>query len=114
MQPTAGDRDAAPPTFKSFTDRYGRVADLWQALAQEIDRCGPLDTRLRELVKFGIAVGQFHETAGRSHIRRALAAGASRPELEQVALLSATMCGLPRAVAGWQWIEAEHKAQPQP
>ena len=107
MQPSIGSRDAAPDTFKAFTDRHGEIAGLWERLAQAVDKAGPLDTKARELVKLGIAVGQFHETAARSHIRRATAAGASRAELEQVALLSATMCGLPRAVAGWQWIDEE-------
>jgi 4-carboxymuconolactone decarboxylase len=107
MPQSIGSRDAAPDTFKAFTDKHGEIAGLWEKLAQAVDRTGPLDAKARELVKLGIAVGQFHETAARSRIRRATAAGASRAELEQVVLLSATMCGLPRAVAGWQWIEAE-------
>ena len=63
--------------------------------------------KTRELVKLGIAVGANHETAARSHIRRATAAGAGRDELKQVVLLAATMCGLPRTVAGWQWLDED-------
>jgi alkylhydroperoxidase/carboxymuconolactone decarboxylase family protein YurZ len=91
MQQSIGSRDAAPDTFKAFTDKYGEIAGLWENLAQAVDKTGPLDAKARELVKLGIAVGQFHETAARSHIRRATAAGAARAELEQVVLLSATM-----------------------
>ena len=99
-----GSRQHAPEPFRAFTERFGDLGRLWEEVARAVDRTGPLDTRTRELVKLGIALGNFHETAARSHIRRAVAAGASREEVEQAVLLSATTCGLPRAVAGWQWV----------
>ena len=102
-----GSREHAPATFKAFTELHSDLARLWEELARTVDHAGPLDTKTRELVKLGIAVGANHETAARSHIRRATAAGAGRDELKQVVLLAATMCGLPRTVAGWQWLDEE-------
>lgn len=99
-----GSREAAPATFKSFTDRFGELGRLWEETARAVDQVGPLDTKTRELIKLGIALGMFHETAARSHVRRATEAGASREELEQAVLLAATVAGFPRAVAGWRWL----------
>ncbi|WP_418608341.1 carboxymuconolactone decarboxylase family protein [Georgenia sp. SUBG003] len=40
----------------------------------------------------------------RSNVRKALAAGASVEEVEQVVLLGMTTRGFPATVAAWQWL----------
>ena len=67
-------------------------------------RCGPLDERTRQLVKVGIAIGAVSEGAVRSAARKALEAGASEAELEQVALMAISTRGFPAAIAALGWL----------
>jgi 4-carboxymuconolactone decarboxylase len=47
----------------------------------------------------------------RSHTRQALEAGATRDEIEHVALLAVTTTGFPNAVAALSWIDEVLKAR---
>jgi alkylhydroperoxidase/carboxymuconolactone decarboxylase family protein YurZ len=56
-------------------------------------------------VKLALAIGAGLQGAVHSHVRRGLAAGLTREELEQVATLAITTVGWPRAIAALSWIE---------
>lgn len=56
-------------------------------------------------MKLALAIGAGSEGAVHSHVRRALAEGASREELEHVALLAIPTLGFPQAVAALTWIK---------
>src|SRR5512143_3628303 len=92
----------------------GRVAErhatVWRAYERlgagaACSEAGPVDGRTRRLVKLALAIGAASEGAVHSHVRRALAEGASIEELEHVALLAIPTLGFPRAVAALTWIE---------
>jgi alkylhydroperoxidase/carboxymuconolactone decarboxylase family protein YurZ len=57
------------------------------------------------LVKLGLAIGFRSEGAVHSHTRKALATGAARDEIRQVALLAITTIGFPAGMAAMSWIE---------
>ncbi|UNX54005.1 carboxymuconolactone decarboxylase family protein [Georgenia sp. TF02-10] len=97
-------RQHLPEVYTSFRERFGDVARAQDALARTVDDAGPLDERTSRLVKLGIALGAQAEGAVRSNVRRALAAGASVAEIEQVILLGMTTRGFPATVAAWQWM----------
>jgi 4-carboxymuconolactone decarboxylase len=97
--------DYLPDVYVSFRSRFGDVARALDALGGAIDRSGPLDERVRRLVKLGIAVGRLAEGAVRSHARQALAAGATPEEVRHVAVLAVTTAGFPTAVAALGWID---------
>jgi alkylhydroperoxidase/carboxymuconolactone decarboxylase family protein YurZ len=81
--------------------------EVWQAYAELGKACaqaGPLDDRVRRLVKLALAIGARSEGAVHSHARQALEQGLTAEELDQVALLAITTLGLPTAVAGLTWI----------
>jgi 4-carboxymuconolactone decarboxylase len=92
-----------PGTFKAFVGKFPEIADAHEAIARAVEGYGPLDGRMRELIKIGIAIGAGHETATRSHVRRALEQGATEAEIEQAVLLAMNTCGFPRTVMAWQW-----------
>jgi 4-carboxymuconolactone decarboxylase len=92
-----------PGTFKAFVKKFPAVGEAHEAIARAVDSYGPLDGRVRELIKIGIAIGAGHETATRSHVRRALEQGATEVEVEQAILLAMNTCGFPRTVMAWQW-----------
>lgn len=96
--------DYLPEVYTALRDRFPEVATAQDRLAETIAQSGPLDARTLRLVKLGIAVGAVSEGAVRSNARRALAEGATREEVEQVALLALTTRGFPTVTAAWGWI----------
>lgn len=92
-----------PKTFQDFIARFPAIEAAHAAMGRAVDVAGPLDARTRCLIKIGICAGAGLETATKSHVRKALAAGATAEEIEQAVLLAATTVGFPAAVAAWQW-----------
>ena len=92
-----------PGTYKAFIARFADIGRAHEAVATAVESYGPLDRKTRELVKIGICVGASLESATRSHVRRALEAGASETEIEQAVVLAVNTCGFPRTVAAWRW-----------
>lgn len=82
--------------------------DVWEAYAALGEACasaGPLDQKTIRLVKLALAIGAASEGAVHSHVRRAIAEGATAEELKQIALLAIPTLGFPRAMAVLTWIE---------
>jgi 4-carboxymuconolactone decarboxylase len=109
---TQSGSESLPATFTAFTDKFPVLANAHEAIAQAIDKVGPLDRKTCELIKIGISAGAGLETATRSHVRRALEHGATEAEIEQAILLAMNTCGFPRTAAAWQWArqQIERKA----
>ena len=91
-----------PRTFLEFADRFPKVMEGWEALA-EAGRAGPLDERTARLVKLGIAIGAMREGAVHASVRKARALGIPEAAVEQVVALAAGTIGLPATVAVWSW-----------
>ena len=92
-----------PEIFESFTHDFPEAAGAFQQMGDVLHSAGPLDARARRLVKLGIAVGVGSEGGVRSQVRKALAEGLSRPEVEHAILLSLTTVGFPAMIAALQW-----------
>jgi alkylhydroperoxidase/carboxymuconolactone decarboxylase family protein YurZ len=97
-----------PSAFLEFTKRFPKLGSAWEQLG-DAGREGPLDDKTTRLVKLGIAIGCLREGAVHSAARKALAAGASRAEIEQVVALAASTLGLPSTVAVFTWLRDELK-----
>ncbi|MDX1502649.1 MAG: carboxymuconolactone decarboxylase family protein, partial [Thermoanaerobaculia bacterium] len=78
-----------PESFLAFRERYPELEEAWRR-AREGEAAGPLDERVRRMVKLGIAAGSMRRGAVRSAARKALAAGWSADEVLQVVALAAT------------------------
>jgi 4-carboxymuconolactone decarboxylase len=96
--------DHLPTVYVEFRARFAPVAQALDGLAATVDAAGPLDERTTRLVKLGVAVGALAEGAVRSNVRKALAAGVSVEEIEQVVLLALTTRGFPAVMAAWGWV----------
>lgn len=94
-----------PAGASRVAERHAAVWQAYERLGAACSEAGPMDGRTRRLVKLALAIGAVSEGAVHSHVRRALAEGASREELEHVALLAIPTLGFPRAVAALTWIE---------
>lgn len=96
--------------YLDFIQQYPKLGEAWDTLHQEEVR-GPLDERTIRLVKLAVAMGAFREGAVHSAVRKALRAGITREELDQVVALGASTLGMPSSVAVFTWIqEALEKA----
>ena len=95
-----------PKTYETFVRRYPKLAEAWERIA-EAGRDGPLDAKTARLIKLGIAVGAMREGAVHSGVRKALAAGISVEEIEQVVVLAASTLGMPATVAVFTWAHDE-------
>jgi 4-carboxymuconolactone decarboxylase len=74
-------------------------------MGEECHSAGPLDERVRRLVKIGIAAAAQSEGAVHSAVRHANAAGISADEIRHVIVLSITTIGFPRAMAAISWAD---------
>ncbi|MCC6994640.1 MAG: carboxymuconolactone decarboxylase family protein [Deltaproteobacteria bacterium] len=104
------DSSEIPAAFKEFGARFPELARAHESVARAVDAAGPLDGRTRALIKIGMCLGAGLESALKSHVRRALAAGASEAEIEQAIVLGMNACGFPRTVAAWSWARQQFKS----
>ena len=93
--------------FQAIVAQYPEVAAAHEAMAAAVDQTGPLDAKTCSLVKIGISVGAGLESAVRSHVRRATAAGATRDEITQAIFQGMNTVGFPRTVAAWSWAKMQ-------
>ncbi|MFG0253318.1 MAG: carboxymuconolactone decarboxylase family protein [Phycisphaerales bacterium JB038] len=94
-----------PKTFKAFVAKFPVIAECHETVAHAVENVGPMDRKACELVKIGISLGAGLESATKSHVRKALEAGASETEIEQAILLGMNTCGFPSTVAAWRWAQ---------
>jgi alkylhydroperoxidase/carboxymuconolactone decarboxylase family protein YurZ len=92
-----------PKAFQAFQTRFPKIGQAWEQLATA-GREGPLDEKTARLIKLAVAVGALREGAVHASVRKALALGISREEIEQVIALAAGTLGLPSTVAVYTWI----------
>jgi alkylhydroperoxidase/carboxymuconolactone decarboxylase family protein YurZ len=95
-----------PETYQAFVKRYPKIGQAWEAIALA-GKDGPLGEKVVRLVKLAVAIGALREGAVHANVRKALAAGISREEIEQVIALAAGTLGLPATVAVFSWIQDE-------
>ncbi|MDO8580510.1 MAG: carboxymuconolactone decarboxylase family protein [Candidatus Omnitrophota bacterium] len=93
-----------PKLYETFNKRYPKLKEAYELIA-EAGKQGPLDERTTRLVKLGIVMGAMREGAVHANVRKALALGISREEIEQVVCLAARTLGLPSTVAVFSWIQ---------
>jgi alkylhydroperoxidase/carboxymuconolactone decarboxylase family protein YurZ len=98
-------RPPLPKTVESFSTTFASVWHAFQKLGEECHGAGPLDDRVRRLVKVGIAAAAQSEGAVHSAVRHAKAAGIPAAENHHVIVLSITTIGFPRAMAAMSWAD---------
>ena len=92
-----------PKTFVAFSERFPELQQAHKQLGKALADAGPLDEKMRALVKLGVCVGAGRESALKSHIRRSLELGLTREEIEHALVLGMNSIGFPATVAAWQW-----------
>ncbi len=98
-------RTELPTPVEKFTKDYREV---WGAFTELGDRCheaGPLDEKMRRLVKLALTIGAGLEGGTHSAVRNALAAGITPEEIKHVAVLGITTLGFPSTMRALTWID---------
>ena len=94
-----------PSAFEQFRKNYPDVFAAYEKMGGATLQAGPLDGKIRELVKLALSIGAGMEGATHSHARRARDQGASAEEMRHVALLGLTTLGFPNMMKGLLWVE---------
>ena len=93
-----------PDVYDKFRREYAEITEKYDQLGQACRSAGPLEPKVQDLVKLGIAIGANSQGAIRSHTRKALASGATAEEIIQTVLLSLTTTGFPNMIAALGWV----------
>ena len=93
-----------PKTYENFTNDFPDVFKDYKQLGISCRESGPLDAKLQDLVKLGIAVGANSRGGVMSHTRKALASGAAPEEVKHAVLLALTTTGFPNMIAAMGWV----------
>jgi len=97
-------RGSFPFSYERFTQEFPEIEKEYDKLAKKCHTAGPLNEKIRRLIKLGIAIGSESEGAVKSHTRRALAIGISPQEIRHAVLLGLTTIGFPKMVATLNWV----------
>src|SRR5579864_6023287 len=92
-----------PHAYQDFITRYPKLAQAWELLSQA-GHDGPFDEKQRRLIKLAVSIGALREGAVRANVRKALAMGIGKAEIEQVIALATGTVGFPGTVAVFTWI----------
>ena len=94
-----------PKVYEKFSNNFADVFKGYKQLGQTCREAGPLDKKTTELIQLGVAASAQSVGSVHSHARRALAAGASRQELEHALLVLVSTIGFPKVAAALSWIQ---------
>ena len=98
------DEQQLPARLVQVAEEQPELWAAFQALGAASGAAGPLDERTQRLVGLALAIGADSEGAVHSHARRGLAEGVTEAEMDQIAYLSITTLGWPRAIRALSWI----------
>ncbi len=94
-----------PGRYSEFREEFPAISRAYDEISGLTAEAGPLNEKMVQLVRLGMAIGSGQEGAVHSHARRALEAGATPDEVRQVGLLALTTLGFPRMMTGLTWID---------
>jgi AhpD family alkylhydroperoxidase len=93
-----------PKRYQEIKEKYPELIEAYEKMGIAA-HTGPLDTKTAHLIKLAAAAAVKSEGAVHSHTRRALEAGATKPEIRHAVLLLATTIGFPQMMAALSWVD---------
>ena len=97
-------KNVIPFSYKRLKKEFPEIEKEYDRLARKCHASGPLNEKMRRLIKLGIAIGSESEGAIKSHTRRALAMGIKQDEIRHAVLLGLTTIGFPKMIAALNWV----------
>ncbi|MGQ9510281.1 MAG: carboxymuconolactone decarboxylase family protein [Thermodesulfobacteriota bacterium] len=103
-----------PFSYERFKEEFPKIEQAYDRLAKNCHQAGPLNEKIRRLIKLGIAIGSNSEGAVKSHARRALAIGVTPKEIYHAVLLGLTTVGFPKMISALNWVREALEEDPIP
>ena len=94
-----------PKYYQSMARKYPQYMAALNAVGEAAAKAGPLPEKILHLVQIGAAAAIRSEGAVHSHTRRALAAGATREEIQHAVIGATSTIGFPNVMAALSWIK---------
>lgn len=94
-----------PNRFSELKGRFPKLFEAVESLGRAVRAEGPLQEKTAQLVQLSAACALRSEGAVHSHVRRALAAGATPDEIYHAIVLLASTIGFPNVVAALTWAD---------
>jgi 4-carboxymuconolactone decarboxylase len=94
-----------PEHFKKFVDKYPDIWEAHQKMTEASAECGPLERKMRELIKVAASAAAGLETPVERHAVMAVQEGATEDEIYQTIMQLVTIVGFPRVSAALKWAE---------
>jgi len=98
------DKKPKPKHHQSIVRQYPHYMAALDAVGEAAANAGPLPEKTRHLVQIGAAAAIRSEGAVHSHTRRALAAGATREEVQHAVIATTSTIGFPNVMAALSWV----------
>jgi len=92
-----------PKGYRKFQEKHPQVYAAYETLGKTAAESGPLDEKTRELIKLGMSAARGAESAVKSHVHRAIEAGATPDEIEHALTLGINTLGFPAMMTALSW-----------
>ena len=92
-----------PESYVEFSQHFPKLAEAWRLMA-DASEVGSLSERELRLVKLAVAFGAMREGAVHSNVRKGIAQGLARSDIEQVIAAAAGTIGMPATAAVFTWV----------
>jgi 4-carboxymuconolactone decarboxylase len=86
-------------------EKFGKVMENHQAFGKTLRESGPIGEKEANLIQLGAAAAIKAEGAVHSHVKRALAAGATPAEIYHAIILLTSTIGFPAVAAALSWVK---------
>ena len=92
-----------PPNLRAFIRKYPKVWAAHERLGIECARAGPLTAKEMQLIKIAVAASLSLETSFKTHVQKAMRAGATRAEVEHAIIQILPIVGIGRTMMAMKW-----------
>lgn len=96
---------SVPKRFTEIKKRHPNLFSAVESLGEAVRKEGPLEEKASQLIQLAAACALRSEGAVHSHVRRALAAGATAQEVYHAIILLTSTIGFPNVIASITWAE---------
>ena len=92
--------DTIEQNLKYFMDKHSDVYKAYESYGRSVHTKGPLDEKVRWLIKVAVSAACQHNYSLRTHIIKAIKSGCSREEIEHAIMLVGPTAGFPTSMEG--------------
>jgi len=97
--------DSVPNNYLLQKAEHREFVEAVENLGKVVKQQGPIDEKTAHLIQLAAAVAIRSEGSTHSHVRRALAAGASAAEIHHAIILLTSTIGFPTVAAALSWVQ---------